>query len=68
MQRTSRWTAGLLAAGSFTAALLVGPAVSAQAAEFTAQCSGGCIQDAPDGFQVSSATGDLTTNGNWEPN
>ncbi|MGW6268983.1 hypothetical protein [Streptomyces sp. NPDC055060] len=68
MQRTTRSTTGLLAVGGLAAALLIGPAASAQASELTIQCAGGCIQSVPDGFQVPSTTGDLSTNGNWEPN
>lgn len=68
MKRTTRWTTGLLAVGGFAAALLVGPATSAQANELAPRCPGGCAQSVPVGFQVSSATEDLTTNGNWEPN
>ncbi|MFE6160704.1 hypothetical protein ACFQ7F_17535 [Streptomyces sp. NPDC056486] len=67
MKRTHRWATGLLAVGSVATALLVVPAASAQASELAPQCSGGCIQSAPDGFQVSSTANALTTNGNWEP-
>ncbi len=35
-------------------ALLVGPTAAAQATELTPQCTGGCAQSTPDGFQVSS--------------
>ncbi|MEU6676556.1 hypothetical protein [Streptomyces sp. NPDC046853] len=67
MKRTTRWTTGLLAASGFAVTLLIGPVASAQASELTVQCSGGCIQYAPDGFQVSTVTQDLTTNGNYDP-
>ncbi|MER5257919.1 MULTISPECIES: hypothetical protein [unclassified Streptomyces] len=67
MKRMTRWTTGLLAVGGFAVALLAAPAASAQANELTVQCSGGCAQSVPDGFQVSSTTGDFTTNGNWDP-
>ncbi|WP_409062356.1 hypothetical protein [Streptomyces sp. SYP-A7185] len=67
MQRMTRWTTGLLAAGGVAAALLAAPAASAQPNEFTVQCPGGCAQTTPDGFQVSSTTGNFTTNGNWDP-
>ena len=65
---TPRWAAGFLTVGSVATALLVGPTATAQASELTPQCTGGCAQSVPDGFQVSSATGVLTTDGNWEPN
>ncbi|MEU6676435.1 hypothetical protein [Streptomyces sp. NPDC046925] len=68
MKRTTRWTTGLLAAGGFAVTLLIGPAASAHASELSVQCPGGCAQFTPDGFQVSSTTQDMTTNGNWEPN
>lgn len=54
MKLTPRWAAGLLTVGSVAMALLVGPAATAQATELTTQCSGGCAQFTPDGFQVSS--------------
>lgn len=68
MQWTPRRTAGLLTVGSVAALLLTGPVAVAQAGELTPQCPGGCVQTAPDGFQVSSTPGALTTDGNWEPN
>ena len=71
MKWTPRRTAGLLTAGGVAAMLLAGPVATAQAGELTPQCGGGCPQSAstaPDGFQVSSTPGALTTNGNWEPN
>ncbi|MDO0938540.1 hypothetical protein QQY66_45005 [Streptomyces sp. DG2A-72] len=58
MNRISRRAARLLAAGTFAAAILAGTATAAsaaQATELTPQCSGGCVQSFPDGFQVSSA-------------
>ncbi|MEU4800401.1 hypothetical protein [Streptomyces sp. NPDC023327] len=48
-------------------ALLVGPTAAAQATELTPQCTGGCAQSTPDGFQVSSTPEILSTDGNWEP-
>jgi hypothetical protein len=56
MKWTPRRTAGLLTVGSVAALLLTGPVAAAQAGELTPQCSGGCIQTVPDGFQVSSLT------------
>jgi hypothetical protein len=67
MKHTPRWAAGLLTVGGLATALLVGPTATAQATELTPQCSGGCVQSVPDGFQVSSTPAVLTTDGNWDP-
>ncbi|WLW50039.1 hypothetical protein [Streptomyces sp. YU58] len=70
MKWTSRRAAGLLTVGGVAAMLLAGPVATAQAGELTPQCGGGCPQGAPtapDGFQVSSTTGALTTDGNYDP-
>ncbi|MEU1017152.1 hypothetical protein [Streptomyces sp. NPDC005898] len=66
MKWTPRRAAGLLTVGSVAMALLVGP-TAAEATELTPQCTGGCAQSTPDGFQVSSTPEILSTDGNWEP-
>lgn len=67
MKWTPHRTAGLLTTSGLLVALLVGPAATAQAGENALPCPGGCAQSAPDGFQVSSVTAGLSTNGNWDP-
>ncbi|KUL58484.1 hypothetical protein ADL30_09840 [Streptomyces sp. NRRL S-1521] len=68
MQWILRRVAGLLTVGGVAVALLIGPAATSQATVLTPQCPGGCAQSGPDGFQVSCASEDLSTDGNWEPN
>ncbi|MDC0768526.1 hypothetical protein [Streptomyces sp. HD] len=67
MKWTPRRAAGFLTVGGVAAALLVGPAAIARADAVTPQCADGCIPSVPDGFQVSSATGVATTDGNYDP-
>ncbi|QEU96146.1 hypothetical protein [Streptomyces kanamyceticus] len=62
-QTLLRPAGGLLVACGMTGALLFGASAAAQAGEPTTQCSGGCVQVAPG----TPTTGDVTTQGNWEP-
>ncbi|MEU1020601.1 hypothetical protein ABZ366_00505 [Streptomyces sp. NPDC005904] len=65
MKWTPRRAAGLLTVGCVAVALLVGPTAAAQATERNPQCTGGCAQSTPDGFQVSYTPEILSTDGNW---